>query len=183
MVEFEPKKSAFHIKANFSDLCIGNPEVQAQACGADGNGGVIYASWLGDGKRRRNERIGVSRRFQIVDEICLKVAADFQDGLCSRQLKKSVVLGVKRHVIEASGCDGVLRKLPVTGRGFANMRGGGADARRFRGLNGAILPREGAVEGVGCGLSWCYLCFRAFKPIDFRLHLGHLRLHLLDKFS
>ena len=40
---------------------------------------VLFTSMLGNGKRRRNERICVSRGFQIIDEIALKVTANFHD--------------------------------------------------------------------------------------------------------
>src|SRR5580765_4406573 len=173
---------SFGIKAHFSEGCIGNSKVQAEACRSDRNGRVVYVDWLRDGKRRGDKGIGISRRFHIVDEICLEVATDFQDGLCSRQLKKTVVLRIQRHVIEASGCDGILRELLIAGCSTTNIRGGGAHARRFRGLNGAILLRCRGSRGR-CSLTWWRLDFGAFELIDFRLHFGHLGLHLIDEFS
>src|SRR5262249_48437201 len=96
-------------------------KIEAQTCGTNRDGGVIDGNNVWYRYRRRDERIGVSCRFQIVDEIRLKVAADFEYSLCSRKPKKSRVLGIKRYVVIARSCDGILRELLIGGCRLSNL--------------------------------------------------------------
>src|ERR1700740_77122 len=106
----------------------------------------------------------------------------FADRPFSWQSEKSMVLGVKRQVIPASSCRRIFRELLAFGRFTSNLFGGNSlTLRRYR-FDAAILwDRGGRRGGTRRSLRRFGLC--ALQLVDLRLHLAHLRLHLLIRFS
>src|SRR5262245_36840912 len=145
-----PKEISLDIKTDITKLSGWNSEVQIQTSRTNRDCCVVHAYRRGDGDRRWDEGVGVSRGLEIVDEVSFEVATDLENRLGSRKAEEPLVLGIEWNIVEACGGNAVFGKCRVGPRCLSHLRRRRSLSRRLRTLYGSLLVGRRGCRGRGC---------------------------------